>query len=72
VKDNGIGIPENKKQEVFILFKRLNAAEQYEGTGMGLAMVKKSIERMGGKIWLESNLGEGTTFYFTTPKSSEV
>ena len=69
VKDNGIGIPENKKNEVFMLFKRLNSTAQYEGTGMGLAMVKKCIERMRGEIWFESKLSEGTTFYFTIPKA---
>ncbi|WP_114752731.1 sensor histidine kinase [Pleomorphovibrio marinus] len=65
VKDNGIGIPENQVQEVFSLFKRLNSEEQYEGTGVGLAMVKKNIERLGGEIWLESEEGKGSTFYFT-------
>ncbi|WP_373523525.1 ATP-binding protein [Aquiflexum sp.] len=69
IKDNGIGIAENKKQEVFNLFKRLNGPQQYEGTGMGLAMVKKSIERMGGEVWLESEEGKGSTFFFTIKKS---
>lgn len=68
VKDNGIGIAENKRQEVFNLFKRLNAPKQYEGSGMGLAMVKLSIERMGGKVWLESEEGKGSTFYFNIRK----
>ena len=71
VKDNGIGIPENKRQEVFNLFKRLNSPQQYVGTGMGLAMVRKSIERMGGKIWLESEVDQGTTVYFTIQKRLE-
>lgn len=71
VKDNGIGIAENKRQEVFNLFNRLNAPKQYEGSGMGLAMVKKSIERMGGKIWLESEEDKGSTFYFNIRKSLE-
>lgn len=68
IKDNGIGIQENQKQEVFNLFKRLNAPKRYEGTGMGLAMVKKSIETMGGQVWLESEVGEGTSFFFTIAK----
>lgn len=68
-KDNGIGIAEDKKREVFNLFKRLNGPQQYEGTGMGLAMVKKSIERMGGEVWLESEEDEGSTFFFTIQKS---
>ncbi|MEQ9309533.1 MAG: ATP-binding protein [Balneolaceae bacterium] len=72
VHDNGIGIPENQKEKVFNLFQRVNTAQKYEGTGMGLSMVKKSIERMGGKIWLESKLGEGTTFYFTIPRFPKV
>lgn len=71
VKDNGIGIPEDQVQEVFNLFKRLNAEGQYEGTGMGLAMVKKNIERMGGEIWLESEEGKGSTFFFTIIKSQQ-
>ncbi|MGM1057305.1 MAG: sensor histidine kinase, partial [Bacteroidota bacterium] len=71
VKDNGIGISENQKQEAFNLFKRLNAPQQYEGTGMGLAMVKKTIERMGGEVWLESEKGKGTTFFISIKKSIE-
>ncbi|MGK2861916.1 MAG: ATP-binding protein [Chitinophagaceae bacterium] len=52
------------------LFKRLNSPKQYEGTGMALAMVRKSIERMGGEVWLESEEGKGTTVYFTVRKGS--
>lgn len=70
VKDNGIGIPKDKKQDIFNLFHQLNSSEQYEGTGMGLAMVRKSIERMGGSIWLDSIPDEGTTFYFTIVKQT--
>lgn len=69
VKDNGIGIAENQRQEAFNLFKRFNSQEQYEGSGMGLAMVRQSIERMGGEVWLESEKGEGSTVYFTIKKS---
>jgi len=68
IKDNGIGIPKNQKQNVFDMFKRLNSKQHYEGTGMGLAMVKKSVERMGGEIWLESEEGKGSTFYIAIPK----
>lgn len=71
VKDNGIGIPENQKNEVFNLFKRLNTQKKYEGTGMGLAMVKKNIERMGGKVWLESEVDKGTVVFFTVNKDVE-
>lgn len=69
VTDNGIGIPENQKQKIFNLFSRLNSQKQNEGTGLGLAMVRKSIERMGGEVWLESEEGNGSTVYFTIRKS---
>jgi len=70
VKDNGIGIPENQKDIVFELFKRLHSSQQYEGTGMGLAIVRKSIERMGGEVWFRSEEGKGSTFYFTIKKGT--
>jgi len=69
VKDNGIGIEDQYKDKVFEIFKRLNRREEYEGTGIGLALCKKIITRHKGNIWLESALGEGTTFYFTINKS---
>lgn len=69
VKDNGIGIEKQYEDKVFEIFKRLNRREEYEGTGIGLALCKKIITRHKGKIWLESTLGEGTTFYFTIHKS---
>lgn len=69
VIDNGIGIQDHKKLEIFDLYTRLHATQKYEGTGMGLAIVRKSIEKMGGQIWLESTLGEGSTFHFTIPKT---
>ncbi len=69
VKDNGIGISENQKQDVFNLFKRLNAPQQYEGSGVGLAMVKKSVKRIGGDIWLESEVDKGTSFFFNIKKN---
>ena len=68
VKDNGIGIDEKYKQKVFEIFKRLNRREEYEGTGIGLALCKKIINRHKGSIWLESVVGEGATFYFTIHK----
>lgn len=71
VKDNGIGIPENQKDTIFELFKRLHPSQQFEGTGMGLAIVKKSVERMGGEIWLESEEGKGSTFCFTIKKGTK-
>ncbi|MEQ8355490.1 MAG: ATP-binding protein [Kiloniellaceae bacterium] len=71
VKDNGIGISAEFHESVFTIFKRLNHERAYgAGTGAGLSFVKKIIERHGGKIWLESEPGAGTTFYFTFPGSA--
>lgn len=68
VKDNGIGIEEKYFDKIFIIFQRLHAKDKYKGSGMGLSIVKKIIENNGGQIWLESELGKGTTFYFSVPK----
>ena len=69
VQDIGIGIAPEFRQQVFGLFKRLHRAAAYPGTGMGLAICQRIIERVGGQIWVESELGRGSTFFFTVPTS---
>ncbi len=69
IEDNGIGIPEDQQHRVFDIFERLHAQSDYEGSGIGLATVRKIVSNLGGKIWLQSKEGEGTTFYFTIPMS---
>lgn len=68
IKDNGIGIDEKFYDKIFVIFQRLHNRSKYDGTGIGLSIANRIVEFLGGQIWVESKMGEGSTFYFTVAK----
>lgn len=72
VADNGIGVEVEFQQRIFLLFQKLHSPQQYEGTGMGLSIVKKIVEQHGGEIWLDSEMSKGTCFHFSLALQPDI
>jgi signal transduction histidine kinase len=72
IQDNGIGFDADQKEKLFGLFERLHNAQEYEGTGVGLAIVKMVMDKHGGRVWAESSSGKGSTFFLAFPNAQET